>query len=160
MRSNPLVATLALLGAACRGSPTGPLQPFRSVSDAAPSGVPVVATRGPRDTHADLSAASVAVAGDSLVFTYVSAGGWCGQAFAAVAGVADGALVVTDVGRTPPGLDGCTGPAYPGGFPVRLAVRAPSRGRLTVALRERVEGVPAGRGFSEREVVRRTVTAP
>lgn len=159
MRRIPLLATLALVGAACRGSATEPVQPLRSVSDAAPSGIPVAATRGSRDKRADLGAASVAVAGDSLVFTYVSIGG-CGQAYEAVAGVADGALVVTDVGRTPPGVAGCAGPAYPGGFPARLAVRAPSRGRLTVVLRERVEGVPAGGGFAEREVVRTTVTAP
>lgn len=159
MRRISLLATFALLGAACRESATEPVPPFRNVSGAAPSGIAVAATRGPRDPRAELGAASVTVVGDSLVFTYVSGGG-CGQAFEAVAGVADGALVVTDVGRTAPGVDGCLAIAYAGGFPVRLAVRAPSRGRLTVALRERVESVPAGGGFTEREVVRRTVTAP
>jgi hypothetical protein len=157
MRHAPRLATLALLGAACQDAATEPGQP-RRVADAAPSGIPVSATRGSWDYTANLLRdISVAAAGDSVVFTYVSDAG-CGLRYEAVAGIADGTLVVTDVGRAPEGVDGCLAIAYPGGIPVRLAVRAPARGRLAVALRERRESVPAGGGFVERDVLRRTVT--
>lgn len=159
MRHAPRLAALALLGAACRESATEPVQQPRRVAEAAPSGVPVAAVRGAWDHKADRRDASVTLAGDSVVFTYVSGTG-CGHRYEAVAGVADGALVVTDVGRAPEGVDGCLAIAYSGGVRVRLAVRAPARGRLTVALRERTESVPAGGGFWERDVLRRAVTLP
>ncbi len=157
MRHAPLLASLALLGVACQDSATEPAPP-RRVTDVAPSGIPVAATRGSWDYEANLLRdVSVALVGDSVAFTYVSGAG-CGRRYEAVAGVADGALVVTDVGRAPAGADGCLAISYPGGIPVRLAVRAPARGRLAVALRERTESVPAGGGFVERDVLRRTVT--
>ena len=159
MRHAPFLAALALLAVACRESATDPVQPPRGVFDAAPSGIPVAATRAGWDYHADLRNASATLAGDSLVFTYVSGTG-CGRHFDAVAGMADGTLLVTDVGRAPEGVAGCLAIAYPGGVPVRLAVRAAARGRTAVVLRERTESVPAGGGFVERDILRRTVTFP
>ena len=158
LRALPLLA-LTFLGAGCQEAATAPRGPSRTVFDAAPTGLPVASTRGAWKSDADPSAASATVAGDSVVLTYVSAGG-CGQTFAPSAGLVDGVLVVTDVGRTPAGLDGCAAIAYPGGVPVRLAVRPPARGRLSVILCQRTESVPAGGGFTERDLLQRTLTLP
>ncbi|GJG89284.1 hypothetical protein tb265_44650 [Gemmatimonadetes bacterium T265] len=157
-RALPRLA-LALLCAACRESATAPLGPSRTVTDAAPSGIVVVSARSPWKYDADLRAASATVAGDSVVLTYV-AGDGCGQTFAPSAGMVHGVLVVTDVGRTPAGVEGCLAVAYSGGVLVRLSVRPPAHGRLAVVLRERTESVPAGGGFAERDVLQRTVTLP
>lgn len=159
MRPASLLAALALLGAACRESVTEPSWPSRTVADAAPSGIPVASTRGSWNYDANLFDASVTTAGDSAVLTYVSAGG-CGHVFEASAGIVDGALVVTNVGRVPEDVDGCLSIANRGGAPFRLVVRPLARGRLAVVLRERTQNYAPARTFLERDILRRTVTLP
>ena len=160
MRTASLLATLTLLGAACGETATEPVTPVsRRATDAAPSGIPVAATRLPWNAGLNPLAASVTTIGDSLVFSFASHGP-CAQVYDAVAGLAHGILIVTDVGRTTAGVQACTGPASAGGVPVRLAVQAPVRGRLLVVLRARWESVPAGRGFTEIDVLQQTVTVP
>lgn len=156
MRFVPLLAALCVLASACRDSVT---EPPRTVSDAVPSGLPVASSRGSWHYEANLLDASVAVAGDSVVLTYVSGGG-CGHTFEASAGMADGVLVVTDVGRMPEHIGGCAAMSVSGGRPVRLAMRPTARGRVAVVLRERTQHFAPSRDFSERHLLRRTITLP
>jgi hypothetical protein len=157
MRHRRLLVVLALAGAACNSSLTEPRQPSRSVSDSAPSGIPVAATRAPWDGQAnDRRNVSITVAGDSVVLTHL-VNTSCSHVYEATAGMVNGALVVTDVGRAPVGVGGCLAVLVLGGVPVRLAVRVPTRGLLAVVLRKRWEHVPANGVFEESEVLRRTV---
>ncbi len=158
MRPTYSLAVLAAAGAACSGSAT---EPSRVVASAAPSGIPVAATAGPTTRlDADPLDATVAAAGDSVVLTYVFGGSTCGLDFAASAGIFDGALVVTHVGRFRDALAYCTMELPRVGPTFRFAVRPPARGRLAVVLRQRLPRRAGAPELTERDVARATVTLP
>ena len=157
MRHTLLAAILPLVVAACGAATT---EPYRLVTDAAPSGIAVASVLGPTRPDAEPLEATVAVSGDSVVFTYVFGGNACPFDFSATAGVVDGVLVVTHGGRFPDALRLCTADAPRIGPTFRLALRPPARGQLTVSLRQRVQTRSGGTEFRERELVRRALVLP
>jgi hypothetical protein len=147
-------ATLALVaGAACGEPATAPL---RRVTGAPPSGLPVATTLVETYAPANAFDASVTASGDSVVLAYVTRLG-CGDVYAVSAGIADGALVVTNTTTYQGG--NCLAISTLGGPTLRAVVRPPARGRLSVILRERRRRQQPGTPeFLERTVAWRTVT--
>lgn len=146
MRLRPALTALALAGAGCRESATGPYTP----SSPPPSGLAVSLTVTP--SYAALTPGpSVGTAGDSVVVAAVLSSSGCVD-YAARAGRENGDVVVTIV-STPtnrPCLLGMFRSTY------RAAVGQAPRGRYDVVLRQRFES--SNQAPQELEVVRRAVT--
>ena len=154
MRLRLAALLLALLGAGCRDSATEP-SAYRPVTDAVPTGLPVVLRTIPSYDSPLPSTATVVAAGDSIVATAALSVSGCVD-YAAQAGRSGAAVVVTIVSSFPATPRFCTMNLASATF--RAVVRPAPRGSYDVVLRDRVQMQAGTPLFDERELARRTVT--
>lgn len=152
MRLPPLAVALALLSAGCHGSAT---EPYRTTTDAAPSGLPTFLRTAPSYQEALPAAPSITAAGDSIVAAAALSVSGCID-YAATAGLSGSVLVVTITSSFPDVPRYCTMNAATATF--RAVVRPAPSGRYDVVFRTRDQAQAGAPAFYERELARASVT--